>query len=443
MAVETAGASALFGTQEVNERGRLSIGGCDAVDLAQVYGTPLYVVDEALVRSNCRAFTSAFARTYPRAHVAFAGKALLCTAMARLIDDEGLHLDVASGGELATARAASFPMERVALHGNFKSDAELRLALGLGVGRIVVDSDFELDQLERLTEELDTQAHILLRTAPGVDPHTHQKISTGQADTKFGLNVANGAALAAVRRAMAMPRVTLHGVHAHVGSQLLDTEAHEAAADVLCQFLAEARGAAGFMARELILGGGLGIRYGSTDSPPTIESFVDAVVAAVERGIERYGIAEPELGVEPGRSIVGEAGATLYTVGPVKIVPIQEEPGHRMYVAVDGGLSDNPRPLMYDAQYPALVANRADRPATTTVRVSGKHCETDTLLPEVVLADPRPGDILAVLDTGAYNYAMASNYNRFPKPAVVAVADGQARLWVRRETLDDVLRCDV
>lgn len=438
-----AGAATLFGTQAVNERGHLSIGGCDAVELAMVYGTPLYVVDEALVRANCRAYAGAFARRYPRAHVAYAGKAFLCAAMARLVDDEGLHLDVASGGEVATARAAGFPMQKVALHGNFKSNEELRLALELRVGRIVVDSDYELDQLARLTAELGAHAHILLRTAPGVDPHTHQKISTGQADTKFGLNVANGAALAAVRRAMAMPSVTLRGIHAHVGSQLLDTEAHETAADVLCQFLAEARDAAGFVAEELILGGGLGIRYGPSDRPPSIDHFVETLVAAVERGIAQYGIAAPELGVEPGRSIVGEAGVTLYTVGPVKTVPIQEEPGQRTYVAVDGGLSDNPRPLMYDARYPALIADRASQPARSVVRVSGKHCETDTLVPEVALADPRPGDVLAVLDTGAYNYAMASNYNRFPRPAVVAVCDGQARLWVRRETLDDVLRCDV
>lgn len=437
-----AGATTLYGTQRVSRAGHLEIGGCDVVDLVRQYGTPLYVLDEALVRDNCHAYLAAFARHYPRAHVAYAGKAFLCVAMARLIAEEGLHLDVASGGELYTAHRAGFPMVHVALHGNFKSEAELRMALDLGVGRIVIDSIDELEQLASLAHERGQVADVLMRTAPGVDPHTHQKISTGQADTKFGLNIANGAAQHAISRAIALSSIRLRGVHAHVGSQLLDTDAHETAVDVLCSLLCTMRDRLGFAAEELILGGGLGIRYMPGEAPPTIDQFVATLAAAVSTALDQYRLEPPEIGVEPGRSIVGEAGVTLYTIGPVKSVPIAQEPGSRTYVSVDGGLSDNPRPLMYDAHYQALIANRADALPQHVVRVSGKHCETDTLLPAVALADPQPGDLLAVLATGAYNQAMASNYNRFTRPPVIAVRDGVAQTWISRETFDDLLRHD-
>jgi diaminopimelate decarboxylase len=443
MATAANGNVELFGTQRVNDHGHLEIGGCDTLELVSRYGTPLYVLDEALVRDNCKAFSRSFADRYPRAHVAYAGKAFLCVGMAKLIREEGLHLDVASGGELFTAIKAGFPLRDVAMHGNFKSKSELQLAIEAGVGRIVVDSLFELDQLAQLANARGAVADVLIRTAPGVDPHTHQKISTGQADTKFGLNITRGDALAAVKRALAAPSLRLRGLHAHVGSQLLDTEAHVAATDVLCQFLRAVRDETGFVTDELILGGGLGIRYLCNDAPPSIDAFVHTLIDAVEAGIRAFALTPPEIGIEPGRSIVGEAGTTLYTIGPIKDVPIQEAPGHRTYVAVDGGLSDNPRPLMYDARYQTCIANRAASPAQQVVRVSGKHCETDTLLPEVLLAEPQPGDILAVFSTGAYNQAMASNYNRFTRPPVVAVRDGQARLFVRRETYDDVIRSDV
>jgi diaminopimelate decarboxylase len=443
MATAADGDVVLFGTQRVNDRGHLEIGGCDSLEIVSTYGTPLYVIDELLIRDNCKAFKRSFTSRYPHAHVAYAGKAFLCIGMAKIIAEEGLHLDVASGGELYTAIKAEFPIRDVAMHGNFKSEAELQLALEAGVGRVVVDSIFELDQLARLAKARGTVADILIRTAPGVDPHTHQKISTGQADTKFGLNITSGDALAAVKQALAYSSIRLRGLHAHVGSQLLDTEAHVTAADMLCQFLRAVRDQTGFVAEELILGGGLGIRYIPGDVPPSIDHFVATLIDAVKSGIHRYELAAPEIGVEPGRSIVGEAGTTLYSVGPVKEVPIQEAPGRRTYVSVDGGLSDNPRPLMYDARYQTCIANRAAAPATCRVRVSGKHCETDTLLPDVALADPQPGDILAVLSTGAYNQAMASNYNRFTRPPVVAVRDGQARLLVRRETYEDIVRGDV
>jgi len=433
----------LQGTQRINEAGHLEIGGCDAVGLAREYGTPLYVLDEAAVRERCQAFRQAFQRHYPDASVAYAGKALMTLALVRIMDEEGMHLDVASGGELYTALQAGFPPERITLHGNYKSDAELQLALESRIGRIVVDSLEEVAQLARLAAGRARPVDVLLRLAPGVDPHTHGKISTGQDDTKFGMNVGDGSAARGVVAILAQSHVRLRGFHAHVGSQLLDTEAHEAAADAVCRFVGTIRDTHGLVAEEIVLGGGLGIRYLPDQQPPSIEAFARAVTAAFCQALDRYRLGRPHLGMEPGRSIVGEAGVTLYTVGPIKQVPIAEAPGQRTYVAIDGGLSDNPRPLMYEARYQALVANRATAQPTRTVRVSGKHCETDTLLPSVELPDTHPGDILAVLTTGAYNYAMASNYNRFTRPAMVLVRDGRADLIVRRETWEDLLRSDV
>lgn len=432
----------LQGTQRIGESGHLEVGGCDAVALARQYGTPLYVLDEQAIRDRCRAYREAFRRRYPRSSVAYAGKALLTTAVVRIMDEEGVDLDVASGGELFTALQAGFPTERITLHGNYKSDAELRLALERRVGRIVIDNMEEVAHLGRLAAERAVPVDVLLRVAPGVDPHTQGKIATGQDDTKFGMNVGDGSAASGVAAILAQPGLRLRGFHAHVGSQLLDTEAHEAAAEAVCRFAAAMRDAHHLDVDELILGGGLGIRYLPEQQPPSIDAFAGAVTSAFQAALARHGLGQPRLGLEPGRSIVGEAGVTLYTVGPVKHVPIAEAPGYRVYVAVDGGLSDNPRPLMYDARYQAVIADRANAPSTQTVRVSGKHCETDTLLPAIALPAVQPGDTLAVLSTGAYNYAMASNYNRFTRPAVVLVHDGQSDLIVRRETWEDLLRCD-
>lgn len=432
----------LQGTQRINGAGHLEVGGCDTTVLAEQFGTPLYVLDEAAIRERCRTFRAAFQRLYPLSSIAYAGKALLNLAVVRIMDDEGMDLDVASGGELYTALEAGFPPKRITLHGNYKSDDELRLALENSIGRIVVDSLEEVAQLARLAAGRTYPVEVLLRLAPGVDPHTHGKISTGQDDTKFGMNVADGAAERGVAAILAQPHLRLRGFHAHVGSQLLDTESHEAAAEAVCRFAAAMRDRCGATVEEIILGGGLGIRYLPDQRPPSVDDFAKTVTAAFCLALDRHQLGRPHLGMEPGRSIVGEAGVTLYTVGPIKQVPISEVPGRRTYVAIDGGLSDNPRPLMYEARYQALLANRAAESPSQTVRVSGKHCETDTLLPSVDLPQVRSGDILAVLSTGAYNYAMASNYNRFTRPAMVLARDGGADLIVRRETWDDVLRCD-
>lgn len=428
----------LFGTQKVNSDGHLEIGGCDTVDLAARFGTPLYVIDEALVRSNCRQYLKEFRKRLPKVEIAYAGKALLTTAICRLMNQEGMSLDVASEGELYTALQAGFPAERIKLHGNFKKERLIRMALESGVGRIVADSLLELQDLSRLATEMGKTAHLLLRIAPGVKSSTHAKIMTGQEDTKFGLGI-RATAREGVQMALELPGLKLHGFHAHIGSQILDTDAFKRAVDVMAEFAATIKQDLGYELEQLDLGGGLGIRYQEEDIPPSIAELAEVLTETLKSCCAARGLAVPELILEPGRSIVGEAGTTLYTVGVIKQIP-----GVRTYVSVDGGLSDNPRPVMYDAIYRATIANKADQPASIAgLRVSGAHCETDMLIPEIALQQPESGDILAVFGTGAYNHAMASNYNRFSRPAMVLVAEGQADLIYKREELDDLLRQDV
>lgn len=433
----------LFGTQTINADGHLEIGGCDTVELARRFGTPLYVLDEAFVRERMRQYRKAFGERYPQVTIAYAGKAFLTLAMARMVEQEGLHLDVASAGELYTAVKAGFPPERIVMHGNNKSRAELEMALEHRVGRIVLDNLHELGMLEGLARERGVCPAVMVRSNPGVDPHTHRLIRTGQEDSKFGLNIRDGSAMEAVRRCVESDCLRFAGVHCHVGSQLMDAEAHREAVDVMCAFLREIRDQTGAEAEELNMGGGLGISYLESQQPVTIDEYAATIVSALKEGIERYGIRPPVLGQEPGRSIVGQAGITLYEIGAVKRVSIPEDPGYRDYVTIDGGMSDNPRPQLYDAVYEALVANRAGEPRDWRVRIAGKHCETDILIQDTMIQQASPGDILAVQATGAYNYAMASNYNRMPRPAVVLVCDGRADLIVRRETLDDLLRHDI
>jgi len=428
----------LLGTQRVNPRGHLEIGGVDTTDLAAGFGTPLYVVDEAAFRSRARAYLAAFRARYPRVQVAYAAKAFLCAGFCRIVEEEGLNLDVASGGELFTALHAGFPPSRISLHGNNKSDEELQLALDASVGQVVVDNFHELERLTALVRGRETPQAVLLRVAPGVDPRTHRRISTGQVDTKFGFDVGGGAALAAISRVLEIEGLRLVGLHSHVGSQLLDTDCHRASAAIMVELLAEAKREFGVELAELNLGGGLGIRYLQEQRPPSLEEFAEAVTGVLKEKLDEAGLAWPTLGLEPGRSLIGEAGTTLYTIGSIK-----EIPGIRIYVTVDGGLSDNPRPALYEAKHEVISAGKADQPHDRVVTVAGKHCETDTLFPGVTLADPQPGDLLAVQSTGAYNYAMASNYNRFRRPAVVLVNDGQASLLVRRETYEDLVLHDV
>lgn len=428
----------LFGTQAIDAQGHLSIGGCDAVKLAEEFGTPLYVLDEALVRANCRAYRQEFGKRLEEVEVAYASKALLTTAICRLMAQEGMALDVASRGELYTAVKSGAPTDRIKLHGNFKSDELLSMACEYRVGRLVADSLSELERLSRLAGERDWQPNILLRVGPGIKTQTHTYIQTGQADSKFGLGIASGAAMEGVKLALSLPNLNLCGLHCHIGSQLLSVDSFARAVEMMVEFLDAVRKETGWECPELDLGGGLGIAYTPDDVPATVGELAALMCSSLETAVQQHGIAMPKLILEPGRSIVGPAGTTLYRVGPVKSIP-----GVRTYVSVDGGLSDNPRPALYEAEYMAMIANKADQPATMTVRVAGAHCETDTLIPEITLQPVEEGDIMAVFCTGAYNHAMASNYNRFTRPAMVLVNEGKADLIYRRESLDDLLDHDV
>jgi len=427
----------LLGTQRINSDGHLEVGGCDTVELSRRFGTPLYVMDEPCLRGMCRAYRAAFEKRFAQSLVVFAGKAFLTLAMCRIADEEGLGLDVSSAGELHTGLHAEFAAHRMVMHGNNKSAAEVEMALRAGVGRIVLDSEVDLELCQRIAAAPGAVADVLLRVTPGIEAHTHEYIQTGKIDTKFGVNIATGQALSAVQHVLASPNLRLRGLHCHIGSQLFDLKPFDLATRMMVDFMREVRDATGYVVAELDLGGGLGARYRATDHPPSVEDYTETIAVALREQCERNGLPQPKMMAEPGRSIVGEAGLTLYTVGVIKDIP-----GVRTYAAVDGGMSDNPRPALYQAEYEAIVANKAAAPVNGKVTISGKHCETDTLITDIETPGLALGDILAVQTTGAYNYSMSSNYNRLPRPAVVLVHDGQAEVIVERESLDDLLRQD-
>ena len=405
--------------------GRLSVGGCDLVDLAGEFGTPLIVYDEDHLRARCREARAVFGA----GAVAYAAKAFLCRAMVELVHEEGLHLDVSTGGELHAALAAGFPPERLVMHGNYKPAEELAAAIEAGVGRIVVDSFDELDRLDALAAERGCRPAVLLRVTPGVEAHTHVYLATGRDDSKFGFTVSTGAAAGAAARARASDSVELVGIHAHIGSQVFRLDSFERAVATLAAF------ANPLDLPELSVGGGLGVAYVTGEEAPSITEWGCAVLqAAAAAGVKA------RLSVEPGRAIAAAAAVTLYTVGVVKALP-----GIRTYVAVDGGLSDNPRPVLYGSGYEAFLPRAADAARPRAVRVVGRNCESgdilvaDGHLPQDLATD----DVLAIPVAGAYGYAMASNYNKMPRPAVVFVRDGEARPVIRRETYEDLLRLDL
>ena len=423
-----------------NELGHLTIGGIDSLQLAEQYGTPLYVMDEDLLRENCRAFKGSIDKYYGgRGLVTYASKAFCCKAVCKIAAQEGLGLDVVSAGELYTALQAGFPMQRVFFHGNNKTPVELRQALENGVGYIVVDNLDELRLLGTMAQAAGKVQDILFRIKPGIDAHTHDFIRTGQIDSKFGLALENGEAEEAVREALAMPGVRLVGLHCHIGSQIFDIAPFELAAQVMLDFIAKIGSELGAEIEILDLGGGFGIQYTSADHPSSYDEYMRRVSSVIAARCAQLGIDTPFVVIEPGRSIAGPAGTTLYTVGSVKHIE-----GVRTYVSVDGGMTDNPRYALYQASYDVLAAGKAAQPRTETVTVAGKCCESGDLIQENTQIQPvQPGDILAVLATGAYNYSMASNYNRIPRPAVVFVKDGQSRVAVRRESLEDLLQNDL
>jgi diaminopimelate decarboxylase len=427
----------LLGTQRINARGHLEIGGCDTIELAREFGTPLYVMDEAAIRAQARELRDAYTVRYPDSLMLFASKAFMTMAICRIMDDEGYGLDLSSGGEAYTAKKAGFPMERTYLHGNNKAAWELELALDAGVGRIVLDNELEMDMLQAIAAAKGITQDVLLRVAPGIKPETHSYISTGQIDTKFGLGITTGCAMRGLAKAQNLSNLNVVGIHCHIGSNIMGLDSFEMAARMMIRFAAQVRSEFGLTIRELDLGGGAGVRYRSSDRPPTPDAYAEAVITGLHDELEKVGLPHPRLLQEPGRYITGEAGTTLYTIGTIKDVP-----NIRRFVSVDGGMSDNPRPTLYEAVYEAIVANKPNAPITQEVRLAGKHCECDNLIMELPLPDVEPGDILAVQTTGAYNYTMSSNYNRFPRPAVVLVNEGHADVIVERETLDDLLAHD-
>ncbi|MDR3564102.1 MAG: diaminopimelate decarboxylase [Negativicutes bacterium] len=429
----------LHGTMKINGKGHLEIGGCDATQLAKEFGTPLYVMDEAALRRNCRDYVQSFQKHYPNSEVIYASKVFSTMAMCRLVEEEGMGLDVVSGGELHTALASGFPAGRIYFHGNNKSPEELEMGLEARIGRFVVDNFYELELLNEIARQHKTKAKILLRLSPGIDAHTHHYIKTGMIDSKFGLAIANGQALMGVEKALSMKNLELKGIHCHIGSQIFDLHSFREAADTMVAFVKELKNRTGFVCEELNLGGGLGIYYTEDDAPQPIEQLAATIATAVKEAAAQHGVTLPKIIVEPGRSIVGEAGVTLYTIGSVK-----EIPGIRKYVAVDGGMTDNPRPALYQAKYEAALANKMNIPTEEMVSIAGKCCESgDMLIWDIELPRVQAGDTLVVSSTGAYNYSMASNYNRNLKPAVVFAQNGAAEVVVKRETFDDLLRNDV
>ena len=420
----------------ITPEGHLAIGGCDLVNLAEEHGTPLVVYDEGALRATAREYVSAFRAHAPDVEVIYASKAYFGLAMLRIAHDAGLSVDVASGGELQAALRAGFPAERIEMHGNNKDAHEIVQALDAGVATIVVDSLDEIALLDGIARARGVRQRVLIRVTPGVKPSTHSYISTGQLDSKFGFGIEGGAAAAAVVACRAADAIDLAGLHCHIGSQIFELGSYPAAAAVVADFVASV-GADDL--GTINMGGGLGVAYTHADQPPSIERYADVVMEAVMREWTRVGVPMPRVQVEPGRSMVARAGVTVYRVGTVKDVP-----GVRTYAAVDGGMSDLLRPMLYGAVYEPLLANRADEEATGTFRLVGKHCESgDVLVSDAHLPQVRVGDVVCIPATGAYGVSMASNYNGVTRPAVVFVDNGVARVVTRRETYDDLFARDL
>lgn len=424
----------------VNEKGHLTIGGCDTLELAKEFGTPLYVMDEATIRNTCKSYVNSIKTHYDgKGLPMYASKALSCKALVQLADSENMGLDVVSGGEIYTAMKANFPPEKIQFHGNNKTEAELRMALDYNIGKIIVDNLYELELLNKIAGEKNKVVKISMRIKPGIDAHTHNFIMTGQIDSKFGFALETGEAMAAVKESLKLGNVDLTELHCHIGSQIFDIDPFVRAAEVMMDFIGQIKRETGHLVTELNLGGGYGIKYTENDNPVPYDNYMAAVSKAVKAKAAENDIPVPFIYMEPGRSVVGEAGITLYTVGGRK-----EIPNVRTYVSVDGGMTDNIRYALYESEYTVVNAGKADQEPNEKVTVAGKCCESgDLIQKDTPVADVQVGDTLAVLSTGAYNYSMASNYNRNPRPAIVMVKDGKARLIVKRESYDDLVANDL
>jgi len=424
----------------VNSAGHLTIGGADTVELARQFGTPLYVFDEATIRNTMREYNASMKKFYNGAGlVAYASKAFSCKEIYRIAKDEGCGIDVVSAGELYTALSVDFPAEKIFYHGNNKTVSELVYAIESGVGRIVVDNLTELERISEIAASQNKVVPILIRVKPGIDAHTHDFIRTGQIDSKFGFALETGEALEAVKYIKEHKSVELKGIHCHIGSQIFEVSPFELAAEVMVGFMNTVKQETGIILTELNLGGGFGIKYVPENDPVPYMGYMELVSKVVHDACEKHGLDIPFIVIEPGRSIVGPAGITLYTVGGVKDIP-----NIRTYVSVDGGMTDNPRYILYQSVYEALVANKAAQPKDAVVTLAGRCCESGDLVGEgMSIQRPEVGDVVAVLATGAYNYSMASNYNRVPRAAAVMVKDAQARLIIRRESMEDLVKNDI
>ena len=408
----------------------------DVVKLAEKYGTPLYVMSEDYIKDRCREIRQDFVDKYPKTRAVYASKAFLTKEMARIIKRENIGMDVVSGGELFTAMEVDFPMDKIIFHGNNKSRDELQLAIKNNIGRIVVDNLDEIELIEEIGREENKKVNILFRISPGVDSETHKYIQTGQVDSKFGIPLSNEIIDMALEKALSCKFVTLLGFHFHIGSQISDNNSHIKSIKVISKLMKRVRDKYGFITKELNTGGGYGIKYIEGDERKSLSYFTDPIMEEIEARCQEYEMERPLIIIEPGRWIVGEAGITLYKIGTIK-----EIPGVRTYVSVDGGMGDNPRPSLYQAKYEGIIANKINEARQDKVTIAGKCCESgDILIWDLKVPKLERGDILAILSTGAYNYSMASNYNKIPRPAVVMVNNGQDRLIVKRESYEDLLR---
>jgi len=424
----------------VNEKNHLVIGKNDTVELAKEYGTPLYVIDEDLVRENCRVYKNAVDKYYDgNGLILYASKAFSTKFIYKVVKEEGLGIDVVSGGELYTAIKSDFPMDKVYFHGNNKTVDELKMAVENRIGCVIVDNIYELEKLNEIAAGEGIVQNIMFRIKPGVDAHTHSFVQTGQIDSKFGVALENGEAFEICKKASEMSNVKVHGVHCHIGSQIFDIEPFCKAAQVMMDFIGDLKDNLGMEIECLNLGGGYGIRYTQNDDPVPYDKYMANVSEVVKKAAEDRNVKLPFIIMEPGRSIIAPAGITLYTVGGIKDIK-----NVRKYVSVDGGMGDNPRYIMYESEYEAVVANNANAPKNEKVTIAGKCCESgDLLIKDAMMPEINVGDTLAVLATGAYNYSMASNYNRIPRPAVVAVSNGNSKVVVKRETYEDIIKNDL
>lgn len=425
-------------TALVDRQGQLVIGGCNTVDLASQYGTPVYVFDEETLRARCRSFTQEFQGRYSNTKIVYAAKAYINPALAQIFNEEGLGLDVVSGGELAIAQAVSFPLDRVYFHGNNKTPDELVHAVVDNIGRVVVDNFYELDLLDRIAGDAGKVQDILIRLSPGVDPHTHSHTTTGILDSKFGFPTETGDAAKAIRLALKAANLKLRGLHFHLGSPIFELEPYRVATELVLRFAAGLR-EEGLELEEFSPGGGFAIAYTRDQTPPAIGDYAESIISSMTSTCGDLGMEVPALIIEPGRSIIGPAGVALYSIGATKDIP-----GVRKYVSIDGGMGDNIRPALYQAVYEVVAAGKADGEPVEKVTIAGKYCESgDVLASDIMLPELKPGDILAIPAAGAYCPSMASNYNLNPRPPIVLVKDGHSRLIRRRESYQDMMQCDV